>query len=333
MDGNRHPLPEQLINPSRKPDKLLLFTYINLGLLLALLAVEFVIGERRWWSTFITYMPQQPLLIPTVLLLAIAMIKKRWLAAWWNLPALLIGIFALLGFNIPLHRSASSGDTLRVMTWNIHHASGGLSGITSTIISENPDIVCLQEAEELPPAFPQSFPGWSMMKNGETAILSRYPMIRQTAHPVAGRVMNEAVIEARGRKLTVIAVHFNTSFVSDSLSNTRGGFAAYLRKTAEIRARQTEELLSIASRANSPVIIAGDFNTPPRGIIFRRIAREYPNAFAAAGFGTGYTYPTRFSAMRIDHIFTSKDIAVRRCRPVRSKLSDHLPVVAELSVH
>ena len=163
----------------KKVNKLLLFTYLNLGFLLCVWGVETFIAENRWWGTLLTYMPQQPLLIPTALLLLIALFWRQWKSLLFNLPALIVCLL-LLGVNLPLHRATGAGMPVRVMTWNVHQLAGGLHAINAAIKHEAPDIVLLQEVRtRLPllaesPVMQQAFPGWFMAKSGEVAILSRY---------------------------------------------------------------------------------------------------------------------------------------------------------------
>lgn len=78
-------------------------------------------------------------------------------------------------------------------------------------------------------------------------------------------------------------------------------------------------------------IIAGDFNMPPRGVVYRRIAGQYRNAFSA-GNGFGYTYRSSLPVLRIDHIFLSPDLRPVRCRTIGTRVSDHRPVVAEVEL-
>ena len=278
-------------------------------------------------------MPQQPLLIPTALLLLIALFWRQWKSLLFNLPALIVCLL-LLGVNLPLHRATGAGMPVRVMTWNVHQLAGGLHAINAAIKHEAPDIVLLQEVRRLPllaesPVMQQAFPGWFMAKSGEVAILSRYPITRETVCPIVGteRVILKVCMEVNGTPITIIVVHYSTSMDQQSLAHTPSQ-RVYLRQTAAIRSRQTDTLLDVAAHADTPVIIAGDFNTPPRGLIYRRITSVYQDTFRAAGFGTGYTFPASFPMLRIDHIFTSHNIGIQSCRTIDSSASDHLPQIA-----
>jgi endonuclease/exonuclease/phosphatase (EEP) superfamily protein YafD len=76
--------------------------------------------------------------------------------------------------------------------------------------------------------------------------------------------------------------------------------------------------------------VAGDFNNPPRGVLYRRMSVQLSDSFRAAGGGFGYTFRSDFPAMRIDYIWCAPGVRVVRCRTVRSRASDHLPVIADI---
>ncbi|HEY3377042.1 MAG TPA: endonuclease/exonuclease/phosphatase family protein [Armatimonadota bacterium] len=316
----------------------MVWSVVNLLILLIVVMVEEIIGERQWWSTLLTYMPQQPLLVPSALLLLIAMVRRHWKGLLWNIPAIVL-CAVLLGVNLPLNSAPESGNSVRVITWNAHHLVDGLDRIVTTLVQKQPDIVCLQEVRELPdatrsPVLRQAFPGWSMARGGEVAVLSRFPILRTKVYPIsAERVVLEALIDIDGHPLTVIAIHYVTTMTHGSLEQRSGSRQSYLRHTVTARSKQNRTVLAIAACAGSPVLIAGDFNTPPRGIIYRQLTQHYVDAFSAAGFGTGYTYPARFPIMQIDHLFVSNTIGIRCCTPITATASDHLPVMADLCIN
>jgi endonuclease/exonuclease/phosphatase family metal-dependent hydrolase len=76
----------------------------------------------------------------------------------------------------------------------------------------------------------------------------------------------------------------------------------------------------------------GDFNTPPRGRVYRELTAKFEDGFRTAGYGAGYTYPARRPLMRIDYVFTTAGITVKRCRVIPVQASDHLPVIADIGL-
>ena len=89
---------------------------------------------------------------------------------------------------------------------------------------------------------------------------------------------------------------------------------------------------AIESGPDVPKLIAGDFNMPADESALASLRDEgrFRFAFEEAGWGFGYTRPTRTPWFRIDHILTSPEWVVRRCRVGPDFGSDHLPLVAEV---
>jgi vancomycin resistance protein VanJ len=76
----------------------------------------------------------------------------------------------------------------------------------------------------------------------------------------------------------------------------------------------------------------GDFNTPPRTSLYRELTAQYKDAFEAAGYGFGWTYPSVRPLVRIDHILMNHRVEPRGCWVPKTSGSDHRPVVADLVV-
>ena len=74
----------------------------------------------------------------------------------------------------------------------------------------------------------------------------------------------------------------------------------------------------------------GDFNNPPRGRLYQRLAGCFQDAFRAAGWGLGETYPVGTPLLRIDYLFAGQGVGVSRCWVPNVRASDHRPTVAEV---
>lgn len=315
----------------------------NLLFLVALCIVEAVIAERHWLAMLVTYAPQQVFLAPLAALLVASLLARDRRALALNALAGVLSLTLLLGFRVPLRMaSRASGPTVRVMTCNIHHGSHGAVRIAEAIRRLEPDVVCLQEANALKPwkdpkpELLRSLRGWhSTTVSDRQVVLSRHPITSQRAHwfPCTNlREVTHAVISVDGLRLNVLNAHFITSESGRSLSQSRGAVRAYVKEAASARSRQYAGLTAIAGGLEGPLVIAGDFNTPPRGRLYRRFCRRFTDSFRAAGFGFGYTFRSDVPVERIDHIFVGEGLSVISCRASRVSMSDHRPVVADLAV-
>ncbi|MCC6442208.1 MAG: endonuclease/exonuclease/phosphatase family protein [Armatimonadetes bacterium] len=89
--------------------------------------------------------------------------------------------------------------------------------------------------------------------------------------------------------------------------------------------------MKLLDSEKGPVIVAGDFNSPPHTYPCRLLAGRLKNTFDEGGCGFGYTFSASHPAWRIDHIFVSPEFRTLRCETLRTQASGHLPALAEIS--
>lgn len=320
----------------QRRDWLTTISIINLAALLVLLLCETVIAEHTWFTTLLTYMPQHPFLMPAAVLLLVALVKRRWRLALVNGLAAACCLFVLLEISIPKPTLFARGYRVRVMTLNVHHLSEGIDAAMALIEREKPDILCLQEVNvshtDPVARIARRLPGWHVARDYDVAILTRLPIHTLCVYPVpqTQRAMVETFVDIHGKRFAVLNIHMSTASTPRSMFSRGTSRRDHLRKTAAIRGQQVRQILDIAKQTQCPMIVTGDFNTPPRGIFYQRLRGRFTDAFAKAGWGTGYTFPAKLPVMRIDFIFADKGFAVMKCRRSSLKASDHYSVVADV---
>jgi vancomycin resistance protein VanJ len=105
-----------------------------------------------------------------------------------------------------------------------------------------------------------------------------------------------------------------------------------MANAAQNKADERGQLLEILGRDKMPMILAGDFNAPALHGLVRELGRSHHNAFARRGQGFGFTFAASLPAIRIDHIFVSRDLEVESVRVEPDWGSDHLALRAVLGV-
>jgi vancomycin resistance protein VanJ len=340
-DQKRHTAPSR-ISLSRTRENLVLYlTAINLaGVLLVYVFGEYI-AERTWPTTLLAYAPPLLFSLPTAVLLLIALNRRRLVELIFSIAAALFCGFVFLGFHVPL-APAPDGPRLRILAYNIEHGALGAGRIAAVVRRYRPDVISFEEVngfQKLPdplPALQKALPEYRFVRGGEVAVATRLPVRSVATHPLitggAYRVAVETTVEFRGQNVTVVGVHLATSATPESLTEHAGSFPDYLRRTTAVREAQIARLEEVTSRIDTPLIVCGDFNTPPRGLLYRRLTENYEDAFAARGIGFGWTYPSDLPVVRIDYVFLTGGARAASATVPAVFASDHRPLSAEIAL-
>lgn len=302
---------------------------LYLGLLALAWGLAERFGEASLPTALLAYAPPILLMWPAGLLLLAALWRPQRAA----LPLALLACLAALAYGgLSLHPPQPASG-LRLLSYNV--ARGGLGSpaqLAAEIRAADPDVVALQEVNGLrDPATGPGFlvelasqlPGYRLVRAREVATFSRLPM---TASRAIGLPNNRALLEVRlhwqGRQVRVVNVHLGTISFSGVLN---GRFA----RTAALRATALNTLMSLAEAEPGPLVLVGDFNTPPRGPEYQRLNRHAPDAFEQSGLGFGWSFPARAPLWRIDHLF-SRDLTAQRAELRPAGGSDHRALLVVL---
>jgi endonuclease/exonuclease/phosphatase family metal-dependent hydrolase len=240
----------------------------------------------------------------------------------------------------------------RIVTYNVHRCVGTDGRLSPKRIADvlaecEPDIVALQEldvmrartglvdqAHEI--AFDlemdlQFHPAFKVTEEAYgDAILTSYPLRLVKAGPLPGLKLLPK-LEPRG----ALWVAIDLGGVELQVLNTHLGLLARERM-AQIEALLGPDWLG-GPLAQDPLILLGDFNMLSRSRAYRRLAARFADAAQRTGLARpGPTFPTRFPAFRIDHVFVTPLVKVRRMEVPRTALSrlasDHLPLIMDFDL-
>lgn len=325
--------------PSRIPTAL---TCCNLISLVFLYIAENLVGERHWLTTLLLYCPQYVVCVPCAVLLFWSFVTRRWSELTANAVAMMLYIVVFLGWNEPVaFRPHVAGPAIRLMTYNIHHAAGGVDNIAKVIRRAQPDVICLQEAnggDGRPDPIPElrvRLKHWDMRRTGDLATLTQGSILSVKVHRISNsidRVFLETRVRLKQRELTVLNVHLATGSGQYTLTHRTISLPAYVHETVSTRSQQVSALLRVSNSIASPVILVGDFNNPPRGRLYRRLTNTFSDAFHASGHGFGYTFRSDLPVMRIDYILLRQGLLAEGCRVLNVSASDHRPVIADFAL-
>jgi vancomycin resistance protein VanJ len=320
-------------------------TLLVFVLLFAVWLAQNWVGERTGFTALLLYLPQHGWGLPPLLLLFLALRSRNWRLALLNGAVLVLWAQFMLGYQFfrPFSSSDGFSNTTRLMTYNIQRGAGGIDALEAAIRAQKPDIVCLQESQgryknrdfSSGAALAKRFPTWSVARSGDVMTLSRFEIESQRSYPLRGtrRILETTYATSVG-PLRVLNVHVSTSFAGQpypprTIWNRFLKVAREAQPAAQTRLDQIAPLRdAIENGDKSPLLVAGDFNSPPRGLFFRAISRGLNNAWRRGGIGTGHTFPTRFPVLPIDHVL-SRGLHIESAHVPAVRASDHRPLVVD----
>ncbi len=261
---------------------------------------------------------------PAVALLGVCSVMFLWLFG---------GLFLPQSIRVSNHPSGSYSRKLTVMTYNLGNGIAPTEHLTEVIVSSNADIVAIQEmtAAQIPglkstlqvPYPYQVFHGAEIPGIG---LLSKYPIVQhevlimQGSHPYL-----IGILQLGEESLRVIVAHPSVAF---------GPGAPQSPTRADI------PMLAELAVEGEKTIVLGDLNFTDQNEGYDLlISAGLMDTFRAAGYGFGFTYPQRtwsgkpfLPLIRIDFILVTKDLHPLNAWVGSDGGSDHLPMLAELSL-
>lgn len=105
-----------------------------------------------------------------------------------------------------------------------------------------------------------------------------------------------------------------------------------LRKAYLKRAKQVDSISNVASKTRFPIIFCGDFNDIPASYTYSKLRGSLYDSYVEAGNGLKPTYRGLLPTMRIDYIFSDKQIIPYKYSSPRIKYSDHYPIIVDFYI-
>lgn len=255
-----------------------------------------------------------------------AAVTRSWFAAAAALGSVAIAAVPLGGWNVP--RRAPQPAQYRVLTCNVEQWSHDGAVVGRAFSELAPDVFCLQEAvsyDDIPgdpewTAFRAALPGYQLLRYGEIAIGSRWPVLEQqlVALPEGPdtRPLLDVTLQApAGGRLHVISTHL-------VYTHYYGQLPGSLVKAARGRRAQVQRLLEHVARLDGPVIVCGDFNAGPNSVALSLLREQLADAWQLRGHGFGFTFSSDWPWRRIDYLLL-RAIDVSEVQVLEQPLSDH----------
>ena len=262
-----------------------------------------------------------------------------------TLGAAILGVWIVSLRTPPRPEAGAPPGAIRVVTYNIRAALGGLDGIASDLSPWQADVIGLQEVERGIPrsrsadqpgdlaatlGMQAEFAGSFAVGSGEhgIAILSRHPMsdVRVLELPRGSgrwpRVALCARIEAPAAPFRFVVVHLARPW-SWPFSNTA------------TRLAQLDALLGELENEELPVVLAGDFNSFPISFEALSTSRRLATSWRPWRDGWATSFPLEAiglpgGSVKIDHVYHERSWRSLGHWVAPLGASDHRAVIVDL---
>ncbi len=257
----------------------------------------------------------------SLIVLVLLILTLSWPRWGWRVAAL--GESPLTGpWRLP-------DQPITVLTWNIRFGER-LDEALELIRDIKPDVLCLQEIKPAQVGRIErelDMDGhWSPSSNliGDAAwgnavfVAGTLDEVQSLRDANGGAFGIWASAEVKGGRFVVASVHLMHAKRKD------GGFGVRVREAqALVGAYAT---LMAPNGLEVPAVIAGDFNEPPVGAVYRLLTTKFVDAAPDAGA----TLPAAIPLARVDFVFASPNFEPAASSTIASTISDHRPVQATL---
>jgi len=265
---------------------------------------------------------------------ALALVLRQYRLTICTLPLLMITLLPSALTAMQSTPSIRQLSNLRVMTFNAYwHNANSRDGVAE-ISKFAPDVVVIQECSpvwqrdlpiKLGSQYPYVYIG-QQHSSYSSSILSKFPILgqpeRYSGNRSKGLPAVRVTLDVRGQEVALYNVH--------------------LLRPIPSRLRRMRKQLSILrhriASETMPVIVAGDFNFTGLSKMHESLLNlGLTDAHDAVGIGRGTTWPKTSAinwlpGFRIDHIYTSPEIASVTTRTGYGAGSDHRPLVVDLQL-
>jgi len=242
---------------------------------------------------------------------------------------------------------SKSGDSLRVLTYNVHSCRGtdrkvDPARIAKVIAHCDPDIIALQEVDV-----------GRARTNGidQAHVIASQLRMEAHFHPalhLADEKYGDAILTAlpsrliRAGPLPSLGEPRGAIWVSVDIGGTE---LQVINTHLGLRRRERmQQIITLLGPSwlgsplcqNAPFVLLGDFNARPSSVAYRTIARRARDVQLDAKSRPRATFPSRYPLFRLDHIFVGNGVVALEAAVWSDGLtrtaSDHLPLVASIRV-
>lgn len=303
--------------------------FLVLALLAALGSLTTYFGRLHWLVELASHF-QPPYAVTALVCAIVLLLQEAPLAAGVAFLCAVPSLVTLCRWIRGWAPRGTHGSHVRLMTFNVQATNKDFKAVQEVVHMENPDIFCLMEVTgdhgRAMDAFKAQYPymvtnvsgheGQQQPGGGGIALFSRYPLEQKDilffGKSWMASVVAQAVID--GQRLQLVGTH------------------PVSPKSAKLAANRLEHLDALGhwlQEQTLPTVVMGDFNLTPGSFAWF----EFLATSGVRLLGDPLmTFPAPLPMMGLDHIMGKNGVFRRNCFTGEAGGSDHLPVIAEITV-
>jgi endonuclease/exonuclease/phosphatase (EEP) superfamily protein YafD len=273
-----------------------LYWIINVAIIVALLAIHFVLKEGSFFDAIRFYAFPLPVIIVIVLGLSVFLSKRKYNLI---LGAILLAIWLSQSFKIHIPEAINEKD-LEIVFWNASRDNGFEEAFKET--GSIPDVMVLVESE----------------KNNIQELQSKYPnyyfykSVREICIFSKTRIL---IKSEQSSKHNSTVINFKT--------NEMNFFAVDVTGSQDVPRTWELGFVNKLITKSPNTIIVGDFNVPFESKNLKKIKTNFNHAFNEKGNGFRETWFWNIPLLSLDHIWVSKDLEILKTQKINTFKSDH----------
>lgn len=178
---------------------------------------------------------------------------------------------------------------------------------------------------------------WSNRVEKETqgnAIFSRLPIVSKLYQYLQKPKHNPPDASHEGRVYLELGIKWNSQILTIGTAHLSYSHRFVITKH---RKKEINNLVDIIKSKKSNYIFAGDLNSTPDSYTINKLTEYLKNAGPNFNKKSWTTKPFDYEGFkenelnwRLDYIFVTKDIVVKKAKIIKTPYSDHLPILIEI---
>lgn len=284
------------------------------------------------------------------LMIANILLCLFWIFSWKKRALVFLLVSTL--FLTPVRRWVNYSDQIKekadvkIITFNARIIGWETINPTSDFIDrQDADVILMQECGDREIVKPKSEKYKTINQYKLMTLYTKHPIINEglilenrlggNAH-YADIKINKRIIRFINVYLEPYKLHEDLQETPENIDNTEEKAKTIIGKMLPIFKKhqsQVDKISKFISNSPYPIILAGDFNALPNSYEYYKLSDGLDDAFLEAGKGSSTSFHDYKFPMRIDYIFSSKELSAVSYNVKRdlALTSDHYPVFAEFN--